>query len=189
MNRKRGAATREQLIGIATRLFAEHGYEDTPIEAVLQEAGMSRGALYHHFAGKEALFEAVLEAVEADTSRKTVEATRGAPDPVAALHAGALAWIRLAGDPVVRRILLIDAPSVIGWERWREMEERYVFGLLRAALHATGAVPSELLDVFAHSLLAALNEIALLIARSDDPAQATRTAETAVAELLRRLLA
>ncbi|MBO3746026.1 TetR/AcrR family transcriptional regulator [Streptosporangiaceae bacterium NEAU-GS5] len=188
MNSKRGAATRDQLIAIATRLFAEHGYEDTSVEAVLQESGLSKGALYHHFPGKEALFAAVLEAVEADVSRRTLEATADAPDAESALRAGAHAWIRLAGDPVVQRILLIDAPAVIGWWRWRELESRYAFGMLRAGLSATGAFEPELTDVFAHTLLAAINEIALLVARSDDLEEATRQGQQAVDELLRRLL-
>src|SRR5215472_19343842 len=95
----RGEATRAQLIAIATRLFASRGYEDTSIEAVLQEAGVSRGSLYHHFAGKDALFEAVLEAVEERAGTEAIAATEGITDTVAALRAAALAWIRLAGDP------------------------------------------------------------------------------------------
>src|ERR1700757_4347794 len=120
-NVARGEATRGQLIAVATRLFAERGYEDTSIEAVLREAGVSRGSLYHHFPGKEALFEAVAEDVEPSVGEQTLAAARGADGPVAALRAGSLAWTRLAGDPVVRRILLIDAPSVLGWERWRAL--------------------------------------------------------------------
>src|SRR5437763_5443643 len=111
-NVARGEATRSQLIAIATRMFAERGYEDTSIEAVLREAGISRGSLYHHFASKEALFDAVLEGVEIRVGEATRAAAEGATDLVAALRAGCLAWIRLAGDPVVQRILLIDAPSV-----------------------------------------------------------------------------
>src|SRR5215470_302129 len=107
-NVARGEATRAQLIAIATRLFAERGYEDTSIEAVLQEAGVSRGSLYHHFASKEALFDAVLEAVSARIGEEGRIAAAGATDLVAALKAGCLSWIRLAGDPVVQRIVLID---------------------------------------------------------------------------------
>ncbi|WP_113702972.1 TetR/AcrR family transcriptional regulator [Nonomuraea lactucae] len=181
---ERGAATRERVVAIARRLFAEHGYEGTSIEAVLHESGLSRGALYHHYAGKDALFEAVLEAVEAEAGRAIVESVRGVTDPGQALVTGCLAWIRLAGDPVVRRIVLIDAPSVIGWERWRAMEERYAFGMLKTALQATGAVPAEFADLHAHMLLAAINESALLVAREGRQ----EAAEAAVADFLRRLL-
>ncbi|MFI7638101.1 TetR/AcrR family transcriptional regulator [Nonomuraea sp. NPDC049400] len=182
---ERGAATRDRVLAIATRLFAERGYDDTSIEAVLQESGLSRGALYHHYAGKDALFEAVLEATESAIGRKIREAVRGIADPAASLRAGVLAWISLAGDPVIKRIILIDAPSVMGWERWRAMEERHSFGMLKAALAATGAVPAEFLDLHAHMLLAAVNESALLVARGGDH----DTAVAAVEEFLRRVLA
>jgi AcrR family transcriptional regulator len=193
VNRKadRGQATRDQLVAIARRLFAERGYEGASVEAVLRESGASRGALYHHFSSKQALFEAALESVEADIARETAAAARDAADAVAALRAGCLAWVRLAGDPVVQRIVLIDAPAVLGWERWRAMDERHGFGLIKAALQAAaegGRLPGELVDAFAHMLLAALNEVALLVARADDREAAIRDGEAAVDALLVRLL-
>jgi AcrR family transcriptional regulator len=190
-NVARGEATRGQLIAVATRMFAERGYEDTSIEAVLREAGVSRGSLYHHFASKEALFEAVAEDVEGQVGSQTVAASAGADGPVAALRAGFLAWIRLAGDPVVQRILLIDGPSVLGWERWRAMEERHALGLIRMVLEAAAGqaqLRPELADTLAHVLLASVNEVALLVARADDPQAAMRAGEDAIDELLRRLL-
>src|SRR5271169_5466410 len=99
---------------VATQLFAAHGYDGTSIEAVLAESGVSRGSLYHHFAGKDALFWAVLEGVAARVGEQLEAVERDAPDPVAALRAGYLAWIRLAGDPVVQQTVLIDAPAVLG---------------------------------------------------------------------------
>ena len=190
-NVARGEATRAQLIAIATRLFASRGYEDTSIEAVLREAGVSRGSLYHHFAGKEALFEAVLEDVEVRVGGAVIAAAADAAGPVAALRAGFLAWIRIAGDPVVQRILLIDAPSVLGWARWRAMEERHALGLIRATLQAVadgGSLRPDLVDTLAHVLLASVNEVALLVARSDDPDSAMKAGAGAIDELLQRLL-
>ena len=187
----RGHATREHLVAVATRLFAERGYEDTSIEAVLHETGASRGSMYHHFSGKEALFEAVLEELEERVGREAKAAASGAREPVEALLAGSLAWVRLASDPVIQRVLLLDAPSVLGWQRWREMDERHALGLIRAALEACaagGQLRPELVDMFSHVLLAALNELALLIARAEDPPGATRAAEMAIEELIRRLL-
>jgi AcrR family transcriptional regulator len=178
------------LIAIATRLFAERGYEDTSIEAVLREAGVSRGSLYHHFPGKEALFEAVAEDVETSVGQQTLAAARGADGPVAALRAGSLAWIRLAGDPVVRRILLIDAPSVLGWERWRAMEEHHALGGIRAVLQAIageGKVRPELVGTLANVLLASVNEVALIVARADDKEAAMQAGADTIDELLRRL--
>jgi len=169
-NVTRGEATRGQLIAVARRMFAEHGYEDTSIEAVLREAGVSRGSLYHHFASKEALFEAVAEDVETTVGTQTIAATAGTDGPVAALRAASLAWVRLAGDPVVQRILLIDGPAVV-----------------QAAAPQAHLRP-ELADTLAHVLLASVNEVALLVARSDDPQAAMKAGEEAVDELLRRLL-
>ncbi len=190
-NVARGQATREQIVVVATRLFAEHGFDGTSIELVLRAAGISRGALYHHFAGKDALFAAVLEAVEADVGRRAIEAAASARDAYALLRAGCLAWVETAGDPVVQRILLIDAPSVLGWHQWRALDERNTLGAIRAAMGAMadeGRLPARLVDPFAHLLLASMNELALLIATAEDPSTATRLAAEAVDEYLRRLL-
>jgi AcrR family transcriptional regulator len=186
-----GRATRDQLVEVATRLFAGQGYEDTSIEAVLAAAGVSRGALYHHFAWKDALFEAVVETVENRILAELAEATSDSPDAVATLNAAAMAWIGLAGDPVIQRIILIDAPSVLGWERWRTMDEQHALGAVRAMLRAVadeGRLAPELVGAFAHMILAALDEIALVIARADDPGAAMAEGRVAVKELLRRLL-
>jgi AcrR family transcriptional regulator len=187
----RGAATRQHLLTVATTLFAERGYESTSIEAVLQASGVSRGSLYHHFKGKDALFTAVLEALETDIGRRTVEAAADAPGPAAGLRAGCLAWVAMAADPVVQQILLIDAPSVLGWERWRDLEERHALGLIRAVvaeIAAEGSLSVDLVDVFSHVVLASMNEIALLVAGSDDPQTAMAVGVLAIDELLSRLL-
>jgi AcrR family transcriptional regulator len=190
-NIARGEATRAQLIAIATRLFAEHGYEGTSIEAVLREAGVSRGSLYHHFAGKEALYEAVVEDVETKVGMQTLAAAGDATGPVDALRKGFIEWIRLASDPVVQRILLIDAPSVLGWQKWRAMEERHALGLIRSVLQEIadqGDLRPELVGTLAHVLLASVNEVALLVARADDQEAAMKNGADAIDELLRRLL-
>jgi AcrR family transcriptional regulator len=190
-NVERGQATRAHLIEVATRLFAERGYDGTSIEAVQTASGVSRGSLYHHFAGKEALFWAVLEEVGARAGQQGADAMRNAPDPVAALRAGGLVWIRLAGDQVVRQIMLIDAPAVLGWQRWRELDEQGPLGVIRDALAyaaETGRIEHRHVDTFAHIALAAANEVAMMIARADDPAAALTDGESAFAEFLDRLL-
>jgi AcrR family transcriptional regulator len=186
-----GRATRGQLIEVATRLFAEHGYEGTSIEAVLSAAGVSRGALYHHFAGKEALFEAVVSAVSDQVTARLTEAIRDCVDPVDALRTAALTWISLAGDPVIQRVVLVDAPSVLGWDRWRAMDDGRTLGTMRAMLQAisdSGRLPSELVGPFAHMILAALDEFALVTARAADSKAAVAEGRVAVEELLSRLL-
>ena len=186
---EQGRATRERLIETATALFAEHGYEGTSIEAVLQESGASRGALYHHFGSKEALFEAVLESVEASIGGAIVADAIGTGDPVEALRAGARAWVRKARDPAVQRIAIVDAPAVVGWKRWREIDSRHGFGMVRATLEAiaaTGRIRADSVDLLAHLLLAASLEAALVIANAEG-AEAERQEEV-LDEFIRRLV-
>jgi AcrR family transcriptional regulator len=186
-----GRATRGQLIEVATRLFAEHGYEGTSIEAVLSAAGVSRGALYHHFAGKEALFEAVVSAVSEQVTVKLTETVQGCADPLDAMRTAALAWIDLAADSVIQRVVLVDAPSVLGWDRWRAMDDGRTLGAMRVMLQAisdSGRLPAELVGPFSHMILAALDEIVLVIARAPDSEAAAAEGRTAVQALLDRLL-
>ena len=122
-NVERGQATRVHLIEVATRLFATQGYDGTSIEAVLAESGVSRGSLYHHFPGKEALFLAVFEALGDRLGADMTAAIQDAANPIEMLRAASVAWIRQAGDPVVQQIMLIDAQAVLGWQRWRELDE------------------------------------------------------------------
>jgi AcrR family transcriptional regulator len=189
-NAARGRATRQHVVEVATALFAETGYRDTPIEAVMRAADVSKGALYHHFPGKDALFEAVLEHVNGRVTARVLEALAGLTDPVAELRAGVTAWIRLAGDPVVQQVVLIDAPAVLGWERWRELDEGPLAaaraGLAEAARR--GTVDPRHVEVFAHALVASVTEIATMVAGADDPAAALVDAENALEELLSRML-
>ena len=176
---------------MAARLFADHGYEDTSIEAVLTAAGVSRGALYHHFSGKEALFTAVLEALSERITSQLTEVISGCTDPVDAVRTAALGWIDLAGDPAIQRIMLVDAPSVLGWERWRAMDEGRTAGAMRDMLQAvsdTGRLPGELVGPFAHMILAALDEAAMVVARAPDSRIAVAEERQAVEEFLARLL-
>jgi AcrR family transcriptional regulator len=194
MNEKieKGASTRDRIIQTARRLFTASGYDGTSTETVLRESGVSRGALYHHFDNKQALFAAVLEAVEADIAVATARASANIDDPVDALRAAFDAFLGMACEPEVRQIVLIDAHSVVGWQKWREIDERHGFGRLKAGLKkiaATGRMRPDLVDIFAHMLLASLFEVAFLIARSPDPAETLNTGRTAMNELLTRLLA
>ena len=190
-NVERGQATRAHLVEVATRLFAANGYDGTSVKMVLAESGASRGSLYHHFPGKDALFWAVLEGVAARVGRQVEDAERDATDPVAAMRAGYLAWIRLAADPVVQQTVLIDAPAVLGWQRWREIDEQGNLGWIKAALTyaaEAGSIERGHVDTFAHIVLAGVNEVAMMIARADDPAAALSAGESAVAEFLDRLV-
>jgi AcrR family transcriptional regulator len=189
---EQGRATRAVLIEVATHLFATNGYEATAIPAVLQAAGVSRGALYHHFESKEALFEEVVKLVEAGVMAKVTRSVRDASDPLDALRRGCAAYLAMCRDPTVRQISLIDAPSVLGWERWRQIDEQHAFGLVKAAIatiSTDGRIRPELVDVVAHMVLAALLEVALLVARADEGRLAIRRGQEAIDEMLTALLA
>jgi AcrR family transcriptional regulator len=187
----KGQSTRDHLVTAAQELFARDGYDATSTEAVLQRSGVSRGSLYHHFPDKKALFEAVLIRVHAEAVQITIRAARGSTDGVEALKDGCLAWIKLARDPGISRIVLIDAPSVVGWVRWRQIDEEHSFGVVKAGLRAAAKrdlLPEQMIEPVGHILLAALNELALVIATSRDSRRAEREAIAAFDLLLRRLL-
>jgi len=186
----RGEATRLSIITTATRLFATLGYEAASTEVVLRECGVSRGALYHHFSSKEALFTAVLEATEEMVAARVGEAAMAATGPREALRAGCGAWLALATDPVVKQIVLTDAPAAVGWRKWREIDDKHALGLMKLGLAeaaAQGWLPAEMVGVYAHMLLAMLIELAPLIARADDAAGAAARANQAMDAMLSEL--
>jgi AcrR family transcriptional regulator len=187
----KGKATRERLVAVASELFAASGYEATSIESVLAKSAVSRGALYHHFENKEALFAAVLEAIEAKVAIGIVASSRGIADPVEALRAGCNAWLDIGRDAAVRQIVLVDAPSVVGWQKWRDIDARHGFGLLKTSLERAGAqgrTRAEGVDILAHMLLAALMELALVVSRASDPESALRSGRAALHDLIDKLL-
>jgi AcrR family transcriptional regulator len=167
-------ATRAALTDTARQLFAERGYAAVGTEEIVRAAGVTRGALYHHFAGKKELFQAVYEDVERQlVERIAASAVSSAADPLQALHAGAQAFLDACEDPAVQRIALVDAPSVLGWEQWREIGLRYGFGLVQATVQAAmdaGLIEQQPVQALSHLLLGAIDEGAMLIARADDVA-------------------
>jgi AcrR family transcriptional regulator len=187
---ERAHATRARLIEVATGLFAADGYEATSIGTVLREAGMSRGALYHHFENKEALLEAVYEAAQARVAEQIMAEAADAPSPLEALRRGVRAWLQRVRDPVVRQITLIDAPSVLGWQRWREIDEKHFLGACKAAMQeaAGDALPPQRIDTLAHMFLACLGEVAMMIARGDQSDAAIEEGVAVVDDFLTRML-
>ena len=180
-------ATRAALIAAARRLFVEKGYFKTGTEEVVAASGVgTRGALYHHFEDKRALFQAVFEQVEEDllAAAAGMEETG---DSLSRLRSGLLRFLDASLTPEVQRILLIDGPAVLGWQTWRQLEGRYgvgaIYGLLERAV-VEGALPAQPLMVLAHVLLAAVDEAALVIANSPDPTAAREQAVGAVSQLL-----
>jgi len=173
----RSAATRDALMTSARTLFAEQGFADVSTDAIVAAAGVTRGALYHQFADKMALFDAVLDAVEADIARRLAEdaAAAGITDPVDAMRHVLRTWLEICVEPEIHRIALIDGPSVVGWAHWREVCQRHVFGLAQAMLEQgieAGRVRPQPVRPLAHVLMGASDEAALYVAESADPAQA-----------------
>jgi AcrR family transcriptional regulator len=173
----RSAATRDALVAAARRLFAAQGFAEVPTDAIVAEAGVTRGALYHQFADKTALFDAVLGAVEADIAGRLAAdvAAAGITDPVDAMRHTVRTWLTICVEPEIRRIALIDGPSVVGWSRWREVCQQHVFGLAEALLAggmATGRIRAQPVRPLAHVLMGASDEAAMYVAESADPARA-----------------
>src|SRR5581483_12047603 len=124
---ERSAATQQALIGAARRLWGERGYAEVGTPEIAEAAGVTRGAMYHQFADKAALFLAVIESVEQDVMVQLSElVAAAAPDSAtAAIRIAADAWIKAAMEPEIRQLLLLDAPNVLGWEKFREVSQRY----------------------------------------------------------------
>jgi AcrR family transcriptional regulator len=187
---EKGRATRERLLDTARELFGRDGYDATSIEAVLRQAGVARGSLYHHFENKPALFDAVLDEVIAEVAGKAARAAAQYDDPVESLRAGCAAWLRISLDPRVQQIALVDAPAVLGWSRWRELDEQYTLGGVRRSLQRladSGRVPAAQVDALANMLLAAVGEAALLIVQAADPEATLADGLAAFDTLLDRL--
>lgn len=185
----RSAATKDALVAAARPLFAEHGFGGVGTEAIVREAGVTRGAMYHQFADKRELFEAVFEAVEADVARRVAEAVvaGGEADPLVLMERAADAWFDVCADGEVLRIVLIEAPAVLGWERWREIALRYALGMVEGMLtHGmeTGALAPGPVRPLAHVLIGALDEAALYLATAEDP----EAARAEVADVVRRII-
>jgi len=169
---ERREATRAALVAAARRLFAERGYQGVGTEEIARAAGVTRGALYHHYEGKRELLEAAYAEVEAELTAKIAEAALGGSDPMAALGAGASMFLDACMEPEVQRIVLLDAPAVLGWERWREIAADHGLGLIEAALAAAmeaEAIARQPVRPLAHVLMGGLDEAAMLVARAEDP--------------------
>jgi len=178
---ERSEATRAALVGAAEALFAERGFADTPTEALVKAAGVTRGALYHHFTDKADLFRAVYEGLEQRMIAQVEDAVAGLTDPVTVLHRGTDAFLDACLDPAVQRIVLLEGPTVLGWETWRQIDMAYGLGMVTAVLELamqTGVIRPAPVEALAHILLGGLNEGAMLMASSPDPdAARQRTGE------------
>jgi AcrR family transcriptional regulator len=171
---ERSEATRDALIQAARTLFAARGYAHVGTEEIVRAAGVTRGALYHHFDGKRELFEAVYERVEAELAQQIASGVleSGAAAPLEAMRAGAEMFLQACTEPEAQRIVLLDGPSVLGWDRWREIAAEHGLGLIEATVQVAieaGAIAEQPVRPLAHVLMGALDEAAMMVARAEDP--------------------
>jgi AcrR family transcriptional regulator len=184
---QRSEATRQIFIDTATQLFAAQGFAATSLDEILQIAGMTRGALYHHFENKKALFQAVFEQQEQVLTNAVAAAAQQQSDTWLAFRAGCTAFLTACLEPGVQQIILIDAPAVLGWEVMREIESRYALTLLRGGLQRAindGKLRPRSVEPLAHFLLGGLSECAMAIARATDPIATMQEANNELDRLL-----
>jgi len=188
--RERTEATRAALLAAGRHAFGAEGFASVSTERLAREAGMTRGALYHQFADKTQLFAAVLDQLEAEIAQRMLAAA-AALDPAGTaelLLAGAAAFLDACTEPDIQQIVLIDGPSVLGWERWREICLHHSVGLVAGLLAdgmQRGTIPAQPVEPLTHVLVGAIDEAALYLARATDPVAARADIDA----VLRRLAA
>lgn len=175
-------ATRRALLRAARRQFVRHGYAAAGVDEIAEAAGATRGALYHHFPGKQELFRAVFEELEQELAERVGAAAQGIEDPWESFRTSISEFFEACLDPALRRIAFQEAPAVLGWETFREIDAQYFLGGVTLALEAlmqAKVLRRHDLRVLAHLVLGSLTEAAMLIAASADPPATRREAEKA----------
>lgn len=183
------ASTKRALVDVAEKLFAEKGYASTSLDAIVAGARVTKGALYHHFSGKQALFEAVFERIEADSAKRIQKSLRGQRDPWQKATEGLRSFLDVVQENTYRRIVIQDGPAVLGYERYREQEERSTFAniveIVRATLDAGHwDLDEEMLQTFSRIFFGALSSAGESVATATDPEAAARRVEGAIGFLL-----
>jgi AcrR family transcriptional regulator len=187
---ERAETTRTALLVAARELFTEHGYGGVGTEEIVRRAKVTRGALYHHFTGKRDLFSAVHEHIEAEVVGMIAAKIEGIEDTAEVIEVGTRAFLDVCTDPAITRITLVDAPSVLGWEQWREVDMRYGLGLVIAALEQgmdAGVLRPGPVRPLAHLFLGAMGEAGMVIANASDPVAARAEIEPALFSLIEGL--
>jgi AcrR family transcriptional regulator len=184
---ERADATRTALVAAARVLFTDHGYAATSTTEIVERAGVTRGALYHHFAAKDDLFRAVFEQLEAEVAEEVAHRALTGADAIEQLRLGCRAFLDICLDPAVQRIVIVEGPAVLGWETWQEIENRYGHGLVVAGVKAAvdaGLVETQPVGPLADVLFGALAQAGMVVARADEPQIARTEMEAAMDRLL-----
>ncbi|GHA77315.1 TetR/AcrR family transcriptional regulator [Streptomyces termitum] len=182
--------TRQTLLRESRRLFATLGYGSVHLSEIVRAAGVTKGALYHHFDSKAELFRAVLTQVQQEVAARVAATADAREDAWEQLSEGCQAFLTATTDPSVQRVLLVDGPAVLGWRNWRELTEatsgRHLAQAL-AALIEEGTIPPQPVAPLTHLLSGAMNEAALWLTDAEDPTalEDTRRALTRVLSALR----
>ncbi|MGV0634611.1 TetR/AcrR family transcriptional regulator [Mycolicibacillus trivialis] len=178
--------TRQTLLDTGARLFAQREYTDLAAEELVRAAGLTRGALYHHFDGKKGLFEAVVDRLEQTAAERIRTAVESTADPLERVHRGLEAFLDICMEPVYRHVVLLQAPIALGWRRWREIDQRHLNGLLVEAarnLCDAGIVSGHPPELVASAFYGSLTEMSMIVAESSH-AEEARTQAAALARAL-----
>lgn len=183
------ASTKRALVEVAEELFTAHGYANASLDSIVAGAQVTKGALYHHFSGKQALFEAVFERVEDDASRTIQKALKGQRDPWEKARTGLRIFLEVVQEPRYRRIVVQDGPAVLGHERFREQEERSTYAnvvdIVRSVLVA-GAwdLDEDMVQTFARIFFGAMSSAGESVAGAEDPNVAADRVEVAISFII-----
>jgi AcrR family transcriptional regulator len=165
---ERRAATRTAVLEAAHALFGTAGFEATSLDEIAARSGTSKGAIYHHFDSKEQLFQTVFERLESSIAERVAKRALKEPTPLRMLKVGCRAFLRTALDATTRQVLFIDGPRVLGWELWRQIDEKCFLALVTGALELHhGASPET--DLRARLLMGAVDEAVMVISLADRP--------------------
>jgi AcrR family transcriptional regulator len=186
---ERSARTIRLILDTSQLLFAEHGYDGVSVEEIAHEAGLTKGALYHHFASKRAIFDALVDQLQGQIAEQLSQApTDKRPKlPVEGLAHGAAAYLQAANDPAMRRILLIDGPVVLGRERWREIDNRHFGKRVRDALAMVMRADEATLEAATGVVMSAIMEGALASGAAATPATVIQRYAGLIAKVSRGL--
>jgi AcrR family transcriptional regulator len=189
---ERRATTRGAILEAARALFAAHGFAATTVDDIAAKAGVAKGAVYHHFASKEAVFDAVFEATSESLVGRVAATAAAGKDILDGMVAGARDYFEACAEPGIGRIILKDGPAVLGWARWREIDERHFGGAMPRALEeamAQGLIARQPAAPLARLLLGAVTEAAVACSASDDPVTTGREHVQALTALIEGLRA
>ena len=183
------ASTKRALVDVAEDLFTQHGYAATSLDTIVAGAQVTKGALYHHFSGKQALFEAVFERVETNASKSIQGALKGERDPWEKAMVGLRAFLAVVQEPAYRRIVILEGPAVLGYARYREQEERSTFAtvleIVDSVLRAGDwELDEDMVQTFARIFFGAMSSAGESVSGSPDPEAAALRVEAAISFIL-----